>query len=201
MRCVKPVDIGGLLVPCGKCMACRIGRTSEWTTRILHELIGKKGCFITLTYDNDHLPEGETLVKEDLQLFVKRLRKYLGKTRIKYFACGEYGDETYRPHYHLIVIGWMPELERCYKPSKNNCVSRDVEQLWNYGHNVVGSADREAVQYTVGYIRKKLIGKADQEMYEGRLAPFQLQSQGIGKDYAFRIRSQYCTNTKSPETE
>jgi hypothetical protein len=170
-------------------MACRIGRTSEWTTRIMHELIGKKGCFITLTYDDDHLPEGSTLVKEHLQLFVKRLRKYLEPTRIKYFACGEYGDETSRPHYHLIVINWMPELERLYKPSKNQCASREIEELWRNGHNVVGSADREAIQYTVGYIRKKLICKADQEMYEGREPPFQLQSQGIGKDYAFHIKS------------
>jgi len=149
----------------------------------MHELIGKDGCFITLTYDDEHLPENGTLVKDHFQKFMKRLRRFIEPKKIKYFGCGEYGDKTNRPHYHCIIIGWMPECERLYRPSGRNLVSRDIERLWMFGHNVVGYPDREAIQYVCGYIRKKLYGY-DREQYEGRLAPFQLQSMKIGLDYA-----------------
>jgi hypothetical protein len=165
-------------------MACRVARTSEWTTRILHELIGKPGCFVTLTYNNDHLPADGGLVKADLQMFIKRLRKFLGDTKIKYYACGEYGEKTNRPHYHLLIIGWMPELQRLYRPDKNHCVSRDIELLWRLGNNTTGNPDREAIQYVVGYIRKKLNGSMFLNKFGNIQEPFQLQSQGIGKDYA-----------------
>jgi hypothetical protein len=147
----------------------------------MHELYGKVGSFITLTYNCKNLPEGETLVKEHLQLFIKRLRKHVEPLRIKYYACGEYGDETHRPHYHIIIIAWHPDIEQCYRPDKKRLASRELESLWRYGNNVVGSADREAIQYVVGYIRKKLVGiGAD---YGDRLPPFALQSKGIGKEY------------------
>jgi hypothetical protein len=136
-----------------------------------------------LTYDNDHLPVGGTLVKRDLQLFIKRLRKEISPVKIKYYACGEYGDETKRPHYHLIVIGWHPDIESCYKPDRKQTASREIEELWHYGHNTVGYNDREAISYTVGYVRKKLVGLRASE-YGEREPPFALQSQGIGKDYA-----------------
>ena len=170
-------------MPCCKCMACRIARTSEWTTRIMHELIGKIGCFITLTYDDEHLPENGTLVKEHFQKFMKRLRRFIEPTKIKYYGCGEYGENTNRPHYHAIIINWMPGLDRLYRPSGKYLVSRDIEKLWMYGNNTVGYADRESIQYVCGYIRKKLYGK-DQERYDGRLAPFQMQSIKLGCDYA-----------------
>ena len=187
--CTNPVGITGMLVPCGRCIACRIGRTSEWTTRILHELNYKDGCFVTLTYSNENEPAGRTLVKEHLQLFFKRLRKYLKPKRIKYFSCGEYGDEGERPHYHAIVMGWRPDLESCYKPNRKQLVSREIEKLWSFGYNTIGHPDREAIQYVVGYVRKKLYGVRAEE-YGIRLAPFQLQSIGIGKEYAMEHKEQ-----------
>jgi len=164
-------------------MACRIARTSEWTTRILHELQDKDGCFITLTYDEKNLPANGTLVKSDLQKFFKRLRKKIEPIRIKYFGCGEYGEHTKRPHYHAIIINWKPNSEDCYRPNRKSSASKTIEQLWTYGNNTVGSPDREAIQYVVGYIRKKLLGVRENE-YSGIIPPFQLQSQGIGKDFA-----------------
>lgn len=175
-----------MLVPCGKCMACRILKTSEWTSRIMHELIGKDGSFITLTYNEESRPANGTVVKRHLQLFIKRLRKYLGKQKIKYYGVGEYGEKSERPHYHVIVIGWKPDLARCYKPDRKYLASKEIEQIWTYGNNTVGSADREAIQYVVGYIRKKLTGDLGTVQYEqtGRIPPFALQSQGLGKDFA-----------------
>jgi hypothetical protein len=94
-------------VPCGKCIPCLKRRSSHWSFRILQESkTAKSSCFITLTYDQVPLsPNGlPTLLKRDYQTFFKRLRKLAphkkGKKRLKYFACGEYGTKTARPHYH-----------------------------------------------------------------------------------------------------
>jgi hypothetical protein len=150
----------------------------------MHEMIGMDGTFLTLTYNDESLPANESLVKEHLQLFIKRLRKFIEPKKIKYFGCGEYGDKTDRPHYHVIVIGWMPELANCYRPDGRNVASRDIERLWKYGNNTVGTVTKDSIQYVVGYIRKKIIGRMAEEVYEKRQSPFQLQSQKMGLDYA-----------------
>jgi hypothetical protein len=150
----------------------------------MHEMIGKEGTFLTLTYNDENLPANESLVKEHLQLFIKRLRKFIEPTKIKYYGCGEYGDQSNRPHYHLIVIGWMPELTNCYRPDGRHVVSRDIERLWRYGHNTVGTVTKDSIQYVVGYIRKKLYGKLADDIYKTKVHPFPLQSKGMGLDYA-----------------
>jgi len=131
MRCLKPMYIPvadvlnyphGRRIPCGQCAACRIQRRKEWSLRLWHERsYWDRSVFVTLTYAEDHLPlckkgipEGYTgtLVKEDLQKFFKRLRRVVRKP-IKYYACGEYGDSTQRPHYHALIFGLgMSERER-----------------------------------------------------------------------------------------
>ena len=104
----KPNELVGdewLDVPCGHCLACRIARTREWTVRLLHESeFWEDTIFVTLTYDDEHLPSDRSLVPRDLTLFFKRLRKDLGDRKIKYYACGEYGDTFGRPHYHAIIL-------------------------------------------------------------------------------------------------
>ena len=116
MYCIQPITIQvpikgfkafqDLAVPCGKCIGCRIAKRKEWSLRMLHELTyHPQSSFITLTYDDYHLPSDNSLKKRHLQLFIKRLRKNLGERRIKYFACGEYGGQTMRPHYHAILFG------------------------------------------------------------------------------------------------
>lgn len=178
-KCLKPFQ--GQF-PCGQCMPCRIARTSEWVTRMLDESEGKDSCFITLTYGEGNLPENGTLVKRDLQLFIKRLRKFVEPVKIKYFACGEYGSKNDRPHYHLIVVGWKPDPLRCSRPDRKNLSSVDIQDLWPFGINVVGSVTSDSIQYVVGYVRKKIIGVGQKAEYSDRLPPFQLQSQGIGKE-------------------
>ena len=113
MKCTKPVWInnkpplsGGLYVPCGKCIASRIQKRNELTMRCLHELsYHDSSSFVTLTYNDDSLPDNSSLRKRDLQLFFKRLRKAVLPVRIRYFACGEYGDNSHRPqhtvYYHV----------------------------------------------------------------------------------------------------
>ena len=120
-QCIYPITIGrkdGLkrwkVVPCGKCQNCRRRRQAAWSFRLLQEMQhSHSAAFLTFTYEDEHLPlydEDEigmewaqglpTLNKRDLQLFFKRLRKYQSKEsdwKIRYYACGEYGDESYRP--------------------------------------------------------------------------------------------------------
>lgn len=192
MQCVKPflVKVEGEIfeVPCGNCVACKITRAREWTLRILHEMSYHRGSvFLTLTYADEHLPPNETLQKNEFQKFVKRLRKALGVARIKYFACGEYGEESERPHYHAIILGWKPDIKETVYHGPNSVSSNFIEKLWKYGNNTVGSVTRESIGYTVGYIAKKFNGDMADELYaqKGREPPFQLVSQGMGKKFAF----------------
>ena len=95
-------------IPCGRCVACRLNRAREWSLRIMNELAyHKDACFLTLTYDDEHLPEDKSLSKRDFQLFMKRFRKDFGLP-VRFFACGEYGKKTFRPHYHVIFFGVSP---------------------------------------------------------------------------------------------
>ena len=104
MNCTNPVNLNGVELQCGKCIACRIAKSNEWGTRIYHELdYYPESCFLTLTYDEEHLPDDYGLHKKHLQDFFKRLRKNTGK-KIKYYAVGEYGENYDRPHYHCIML-------------------------------------------------------------------------------------------------
>lgn len=184
MQCTSPVRIrdpsgpalcpGWILVPCGKCMACRIAKTREWAVRLLHESgYHDDMAFVTLTYAEEFLPEDESLDKRELQNFLKRLRKGLGnEKKIKYFACGEYGDRFFRAHYHAIIFGIGP---------------KDVDlvrKAWPFGFVEVKPVMLENIKYVTGYVKKKLDGPLGKETYQGKKEPFQLQSKGLGKQFA-----------------
>lgn len=184
---------------------------------MMHELETQdhKAVFVTWTYDDEHLPANASLSKRDFQLMVMRLRKVLYKQyskefRIRYFACGEYGDLTHRPHYHAIIFGLShdnfcdktknPRYVGSYDYTKfgADCVIHGgfLASTWDKGRITVGFSIFEgaAFAYVSGYIQKKLNGRLGKEVYDatGREPPFQLQSQGIGKAYvlanADRIR-------------
>lgn len=105
-----------LVVPCGKCELCREKQVQQWCTRAMLESEGYNDypMFVTLTYDEAHLPE-DGLSEESVTLFVKRLRKFLGKERIKYMVCGEYGSKHGRPHYHFMFFGISRRPEETYQ--------------------------------------------------------------------------------------
>lgn len=188
MICTRPLYLKGMYLACGSCASCRIARANDWSMRAIHEAsCHDDNCFVTLTYDDDHLPEGGTLVKRHLQLFFKRLRKYLGDQRIKYFACGEYGDEGNRPHYHILIFGWRPtddDLECVGKKGKRLYYSsRVIRDFWTYGYNTVDEINPKTARYTAGYVQKKYKGDKAKEVYGDREPAFQLQSQGIGLNW------------------
>lgn len=190
MTCTYPVTIEmGRKVPCGRCLACRIQKASEWTLRLSHELMyWEKSCFLTLTYNEDNLPEGGTLVKKDLQNFFRSIRKVLGK-KIKYYASGEYGDIFKRAHYHAIVFGLGFSTKSLVENVDKKVKARlkdDLESIWNKGFVHIGTVNPHSMRYCADYVHKKLFGRLQKETYQdvGLIPPFQLQSSGIGKRYA-----------------
>lgn len=130
--------------------------------------------FVTLTYDDDHLPEGGTLVPRDPQLFIKRLRKLVHPIKLRYYLVGEYGDRTFRPHYHLALFGVPPSAFQAVA----DAWSLDGKAI---GHVVVGSLTFESAGYVAGYVTKKMTAKDDPRL-EGRHPEFARMSlrPGIG---------------------
>lgn len=201
-KCLQPfyVKQSGFYAPCGKCAYCLSRRKSDWTTRCSHELTHSDfGYFITLTYDQDHIPEKYSLRKKDFQDFMKRFRYYIGKScsyTIKYFAAGEYGTKTHRPHYHAAVffrsrVQKQPLLS-AQDFSNQRMVQAHIVSLftkaWDKGHVEVSQLNKDRCAYTVGYCQKKLF---QTRAYSGKVErPFQLTSSGIGRSYCLS-----CANT------
>lgn len=145
-------SLDGYFVPCGQCIACRLNYAKMWSIRMMDELKthpSGTASFVTLTYDDEHLPSDESLVKRDLQLFFKRLRKH---REVRYFACGEYGDTFGRPHYHAIIYGISPNLDK-----------ELVSKCWKNGLVNLGTVTYDSCCYVAKYMTKKLRGKALEE--------------------------------------
>lgn len=146
-------------IACGKCLGCRTRRSRDWSLRCQHEMrYHSESCFLTLTFDNDHLPEDRSLDVSYLQKFMKRVRKMYSNVRIRYFACGEYGSRRGRPHYHLILFGldFHDKLPWYQTNSKDPVfTSPTVSKLWPFGLNVIGAATKESAGYIARYTFKK----------------------------------------------
>lgn len=187
MVCVKPISVGEpdgsgrkLTVACGQCVACRMNRARMWSLRLMHEeKVHKESVFVTLTYEDTKLPKRGSLVKRHLVNFLKRLRKAVWKKpsrrRIRFFACGEYGDKSGRPHYHLIVFG----LGKADRPV--------IEAAWKAGLIHVGTVTADSTNYVASYVMKKQTGPEAQFLYRrlGQLPEFAVMSRrpGIGHSH------------------
>lgn len=164
MRCIAPFFHKDLKIhlACGKCTACLVNRRRKWTARMLMENeCHSKGCFITLTYAPEYLPADGSVSKDELQRFFKRLRKYSDK-KLRYFACGEYGDRHGRPHYHAIIWG--------------DITPDDVLSAWKFGRIDFSPIHKNAIEYVAGYCCKK-ISKTKE-----------LQEQGLTKEFCLMSR-------------
>lgn len=153
-------------VPCGQCIGCRLERSRQWAIRCMHELqMHQQSAFLTLTYKPKELPLHGTLVKKHLQDFFKRYRRWLGKTqKIRYLACGEYGEDFSRPHYHAIVFGHdFPDKQKLCTINGNELfTSEKLDERWTHGHCTIGAATFETAAYVARYVTKKINGpKAD----------------------------------------
>lgn len=150
-------------VPCRKCIECRLGHAADWATRLMKEAqCHEASSFITLTYDDDNLPAGRTLVKADLSAFFKRLHNRLLRSRgfgIRYYGAGEYSPVEWRPHYHGLVFGFdFPDKVFYKKNSRGEPIYRSefLRELWPFGLNGIGSVSFESAAYVAGYVTSKV---------------------------------------------
>lgn len=166
----KGVYFTPLQVPCGQCIGCRLERSRQWAVRCLHESqCYDENCFVTLTYDNAHLPAGNTLVLSDLQKFLKRFRKITSYKKIKFYACGEYGDQYGRPHYHLAIFGHDFDDKILYKKTRNGdslYTSEILKSVWQLGSHQIGALTFSSAAYIARYVMKKMTGRKAAQHYE-----------------------------------
>lgn len=147
-------------LPCGQCILCRLEHARQWAVRITHEAqMHEQSSFITLTYADEHVPEHGSLRYQDLRLFWNRLRKEIGKVR--YYAVGEYGGTTLRPHYHACIFGHAFEKDRRMLRQSPTLLwtSPQLEACWGLGFVSVGALTWQTAQYTAAYVTKKLNNK------------------------------------------
>lgn len=182
-------------VSCGSCEYCKLKRAKLWAARCTLESTNwKYNYFITLTYDDLNLPlvdnydvklgsleKRSNLVVRHLQLFFKRFRKMGYK--LKYLASGEYGSQTERAHYHLIVFTNKPLDLKYYKLNENKDIlytSDTISKLWKYGFNVVAEFTPATAAYVARYTLKKQLKKKYSFQKQNYKQEFLLCSQGIG---------------------
>lgn len=185
-------------VPCGQCTGCRMDRARQWATRCMHEAsLWSRNCFITLTYNDEHLPENGSLVYDDFQKFMKRLRFSAigidsivdddGKEcwPIRFYMAGEYGEKFGRPHFHACIFNF--DFDDKYDPFRSPSGellyrSKKLEELWPYGFSSVGTVTWKSAAYVARYIMKKVIGKQSVAHYGDRVPEFNKMSlkPGIG---------------------
>lgn len=178
-------------VACGQCIGCRLERAKAWATRCMHEKkLHTESAFLTLTYSEKCLPAGGSLVKRDLQLFMKRLR-LLRPNGIRFFACGEYGTETRRPHYHVLLLNTMFRDQKKWKRSNGTAdlfVSAELKGLWSMGDHYLGEVNDKTCAYVARYCTKVVTGDNASNHYGKREKEFIVMSRrpGIGMEWYIR---------------
>lgn len=203
---------GSITVPCGRCIGCQLDKSLDWAARLSMELkYHDSAYFVTLTYSDEFIPkrkyidhltgevlEAQSLQKKDFQDFMKRLRYYFPSDSIRFFCAGEYGDRTFRPHYHAIIFGLHLDDLKPYKKSAHGFqyyTSDKLNRVWSVqrfgvscplGFVVVADVSFETCAYTARYVTKKLYGR-DQNFYKltNIEPPWCLMSRrpGIGVQY------------------
>lgn len=167
-------------IPCGQCIGCRIDYSRMWADRcILEAKDHENNVFVTLTYDPEHLPKPElvvdvntgevlewpSLVPDDLQKFMKDLRRYYkhhyDHDGIRFYACGEYGEDGGRPHYHLLLFN-LPVPDKVYwftnNDHENIYISDSLSKIWGKGIVTLGEVTWNSAAYVARYVVKKQKG-------------------------------------------
>lgn len=156
-----------LSLPCGRCIGCRIKRVQDWTTRIQHEAsLYDQNSFITLTYNDQALDQvGPSLIYDHFQKFIRELRRH---QPVRFFCAGEYGGETWRPHWHAILFG--VGFTDTYPVGKDLVASKRLEKIWPHGNHAIGEVNKSTIAYTASYCVKKITGPKAEDHYT-RLNP------------------------------
>lgn len=194
-------------LPCGQCVGCRLERSRQWAVRCMHEAsLYERNCFLTLTYDDEHLPRGSlscsrcvkphviggSVCVAEFQDFMKRLRKQFG-AGIRFYHCGEYGELNGRPHYHAIIFNhdFSDKLYFSGKAELSVYTSKALSSLWTAGFAVTGQVTFESAAYVSRYVMKKVTGERADAHYGGRKPEYVTMSRrpGIGKGWYDKYKS------------
>nr|QJB19198.1 MAG: replication initiator protein [Microvirus sp.] len=181
-------------IPCGQCVGCRLERSRQWAIRLMKELkLHDRSSFLTLTYSDEFLPRlpsgRPTLVLEDVQLFLKRLRFDFSPARLRFFQCGEYGDATSRPHHHMILFG--EDFCKDRVPGRKSrsgfpqWTSPTLTRIWGKGDCFISDVSFESAAYVARYCLKKQTGSGSKFFYQGRKPEFITMSRNPGIASAF----------------
>lgn len=155
-------------LPCQQCRFCRLEHSRNWAVRATHEAsLYENNCFLTLTYDDQHLPRYGSLDYSAPVAFMKALRQKFGKD-IRSFGCAEYGEKLSRPHYHICLFNFNFDDRKLWKNDEENrlYLSKDLQALWPQGHSTIGELTFESAAYVARYVTKKITGERAQNHYE-----------------------------------
>lgn len=187
-----------LVVPCRKCIGCRIDNSRDWAVRAMHEAhMHQHNCVVHLTYRDECLPKFGSLSLEDHQNFLKRLRKSVEPSRIKFMLAGEYGDKDMRPHYHACLFGVDFPDRYYWKLSRSGeklYRSPQLEKLWPNGFATISNLCFQSAAYVGRYVLKKRGGEQAEERYGlvdhdtgeiiGKARPeYVVASNGLGRSF------------------
>lgn len=188
-------------VPCSRCLGCALEKSRQWAVRCVHESqLHDDSAFITLTYSPEYLPDFGSLVKEHFSLFMKRLRRAIEPIKIKFFMCGEYGDQGERPHYHGLIFGYgFPDrIKHSEKGGVSLYTSQMLQKLWPYGFSTCGDISMESAAYVARYCLKKIkskdsIPEMDADNFSGQIPEFVNMSRGgrTGRGLAYNWYTQF----------
>lgn len=154
---------------CGQCIGCRLDRSVQWSLRVMHEAqLHEENSFVTLTYDDDHLPYRNSLDYRHFQLFMKSLRRRLEGRRIRFYMCGEYGERFERPHFHAVLfgVGFRDRTPiRRMESGASLYSSEFLSSVWTRGFASVGDVTQQSAAYVARYCMKKVTGRAASDHY------------------------------------
>lgn len=161
------------VMPCGRCMPCRLERSRQMAVRCMHEAsLHDRNCFLTLTYAPEHIPANGSIDPRAGPLFMMRLRQRFG-AGVRSYGCAEYGEKGGRPHYHLCLFNF--DFDDKFEPRRTKSGeliyrSKVLEELWPFGHASVGALTFESAAYVARYVTKKLSGPMS-KVYEAGVSP------------------------------
>lgn len=183
----KPVSVA-----CGQCSGCRLERSRQWAIRCVHEAqLHEANSFVTLTYDDEHLPPDGGLVLADWQNFAKRLRKRVGPFR--FYHCGEYGDLRGRPHYHALLFSIDFVGDRALHSTTihgDRLYQSDLlSATWGMGLSTIGDLTFQSAAYVARYCMKKITGKKADQHYE---------TVNLKTGEVHKVRPEYSTMSRRP---
>lgn len=197
--------------PCGKCVSCRLSLAREVGLRCVHEARRyDDNCFLTNTYDDEHLPRDLSVDPRVHTLFVKRLRSAIN-VRVRFLMAAEYGERgTLRPHYHYLLFGWSPPDRELYSTSAAGnplYVSAMLDRIWGFGSVKIGDLTQKSAQYVAQYTLKKVNGPLADKAYTrvytdpstGEVSEFRVKpvfsrrslKPGLGQVFAHEFQSDY----------